>query len=100
MLQSCRLVHDLSQVEDSLSFWSNKLRQDSGHFRFLLLGQGPVAFAHAMQAFVQRNADQMRDSASAKIERRVSAQGAVQRACLQIFLYAGSILPPTDHASA
>ena len=59
-------------METGLTFWSQKLGREGGHFRFLLLGQGPVAFAHAMQAFVQRHTDQMRDSATSKIERRVS----------------------------
>ena len=66
-----RLLHDLIRVENALSFWNHRLDKNEGHVRFLLLGQGPVAFAKAMQALVHKSSTELASSATSKIERRV-----------------------------
>ena len=67
-IASDRLIWDLSRVEKSLEFWSERLRQDQ-HLRTMLFGQGPVSFAKDVTRIVSRR--QSAHSPSDRIERRV-----------------------------
>lgn len=69
-IASDRLIWDLSRVEKSLEFWSERLRQDQ-HLRTMLFGQGPVSFAKDVTRIVSRR--QSAHSPSDRIERRVTS---------------------------
>lgn len=56
-------------MEDSLSFWKERLAQ-SGHGRFLLLSQGPVSFAKSLHSSLHRQ-HRSALTATSEIERRV-----------------------------
>jgi hypothetical protein len=67
----CRLVSELSLVEKNLDFWVERLRQGK-HLRTMLFGQGPVSFAKDLKQIIRKQ--ERRDTASERIERRVSIQ--------------------------
>ena len=75
-LAAHRLLHDLMRAENALSFWNHRLDHNEGQVRFLLLGQGPVAFVKAMQALAHKNSNELASSATSKIERRVCCPNA------------------------
>ena len=64
------------RVENALSFWNHRLDHNEGQVRFLLLGQGPVAFVKAMQALAHKSSNELASSATSKIERRVCCPNA------------------------
>lgn len=71
-----RLVWDLSSVEASLDFWTERLRQGQ-HLRTMLFGQGPVSFAKDICLTVARKQQQRQLTATDRIEQRVSLQSYV-----------------------
>jgi hypothetical protein len=67
-----RLLHDVSEVDASLAFWTARLRSGQ-HRSFLLLGRGPASFAADVLAALRRSPDHRTRALSAtdKIERKV-----------------------------
>ena len=76
---SHRLVSELSLVERNLDYWLERLRQGK-HLRTMLFGQGPVSFAKDVRNLLPIHKSERRDTASERIERRVSV--ALDALCL------------------
>lgn len=59
-------------MERNLDFWLERLRQGK-HLRTMLFGQGPISFYKDVKEIVLKHPQ--KDSASDRIERRVSSRG-------------------------
>ena len=80
-LVHCRLVRDLSVVEENLDFWAESLRQGQ-HLRTIMFGQGPLSFARDMRRVLAGHRSDW--SATDRIERRVSGAPSELRSAVRL----------------